>query len=257
VNLLAFGDVCGEAGLRIAEAKLRPLKHFYGSDICVVNGENADVLGLRPEQSRRLFDAGAEVVTLGNHVWNRPQIIPELNDNPYLLRPLNYGGPVPGEGTARLLLRSGRCMTVACLLGRLHCEWNADNPFRVLEALIKNRPDDLFAVDFHAEATSEKVALAHCFDGRVSAVFGTHTHVQTSDERVLPGGTGFICDLGMTGPAHSVLGVRAEQSVAAFLGGVPQRYESPLTAAVMEGAVFEIDEKTGKCLRVERLRIEE
>ncbi|MDR1669265.1 MAG: YmdB family metallophosphoesterase, partial [Oscillospiraceae bacterium] len=225
--LLAFGDVCGEAGLRIIETKLRPLRQFYGADVCAVNGENADVLGLRPEQARRLFDAGADIVTLGNHVWNRQQIIPELRENPYLLRPLNLSGDTPGEGAARLLLRSGRWLTVACLLGRLNCEWNADNPFRVLDALIKSRPDDLYAIDFHAEATSEKAAFAYYFDGRVSAIFGTHTHVQTSDERVLPNGCGFISDLGMTGPAHSVLGVKVEQSVAAFLGGVPQRYESP------------------------------
>ncbi len=255
--LLACGDVCGESGLRIAGSKLRPLKQFYGADVCVVNGENADVLGLRPEQAQRLFEAGADVVTLGNHVWNRQQIIPELRENSYLLRPLNLAGQTPGEGAARLLLRSGRWLTVACLLGRLNCEWNADNPFRALDALIKTHPDDLFVVDFHAEATSEKTALAFYVDGRVSAVFGTHTHVQTSDERVLPNGTGFICDLGMTGPTHSVLGVKVEQSVATFLGDVPQRYESPLTAAVIEGAVFEIDEATGKCTRVERIRVEE
>jgi hypothetical protein len=257
MNLLALGDVCGEAGLRIAANKLRAVKKYYGADICVINGENADVLGIKPEQSRRLFEAGADAVTLGNHVWNRPQIVNELNENKYLLRPLNFAARAPGGGYVRFQLKNGRWLTVAVLVGRLFCEWNADNPFLALDALVNEYKDDLFAIDFHAEATSEKTAFAHHADGRVSAVFGTHTHVQTSDERILPGGTGYISDLGMTGPRHSVLGVKTEQSVAAFLGNVPARYESPLTCAVMEGAVFTIDEHSGKCTAAERLRIEE
>jgi hypothetical protein len=257
VNLLALGDVCGEAGLRIVSGKLRTVKKYYGAEICVVNGENADGTGIRPEQARRLFEAGADAVTLGNHVWNRPRIAEELKENKYLLRPLNLAAQNPGEGFCRMQLKSGRWMTVANLVGRFNCEWNADNPFRVLEKLVNEYRDDLFAVDFHAEATSEKLALAYHFDGRVSAVFGTHTHVQTSDERVLPRGTGFICDLGMTGPEHSILGIKIERSVAAFLGDMPMRYESPDTRAKMEGAVFTIDEATGKCTAVERVRIEE
>ncbi|MCL2003630.1 MAG: YmdB family metallophosphoesterase [Oscillospiraceae bacterium] len=261
--LLAFGDVCGEAGLRIVSAKLRTLKKHYGADVCVINGENADVLGVKPEQAQQIFEAGADVVTLGNHVWNRPQIIKEMKANKYLLRPLNLAPQTPGEGFVRLQLSSGRWLTVVCLVGRLFCEWNADSPFHVMERLLKTfkdepeSKDDLFAVDFHAEATSEKAAFAHCFDGRVSAVFGTHTHVQTSDERVLPGGTGFITDLGMTGPRHSILGVKVEQSVSNFMGNVPVRYEPPVTEAVIEGAVFTIDEATGKCTGVERVRVEE
>jgi hypothetical protein len=257
MTLLAFGDVCGEPGLRIVSAKLRALKKYYGAEICAVNGENADVLGIRPEQARRLFEAGADVVTLGNHVWKRPQINGELKENKYLLRPLNFTVQAPGEGFVRLHLNSGRRLTVVCLLGRCGCEWNADNPFAALEALVKEHKNDLFAVDFHAEATSEKAALAHCFDGRVAAVYGTHTHVQTSDERILPGGTGFITDLGMAGARHSVLGVKIEQSVGYFTGKAPARYESPDGETVLEGAVFEIDEGSGKCVRVERIRVEE
>jgi hypothetical protein len=257
MNLLAFGDICGEAGLRIVTNKLRAVKKYYGADICVINGENADVLGIRPEQARRVFEAGADVVTLGNHVWNRPQIVGELKENKYLLRPYNLAPQSPGEGFVRLQMKSGRWLTVICLVGRLNCEWNADSPFRTVEKLLKEYKDDLFAIDFHAEATSEKIAFSHHFDGRVSAVFGTHTHVQTSDERILPGGTGAITDLGMTGPKHSVMGVKIEQSVSAFLGNVPQRYESPDTEAVMEGAVFTVDEVTGKCTAVERIRVEE
>jgi hypothetical protein len=257
MNLLAIGDVCGGAGLRIAANKLRTLKKFYGADVCVINGENADVLGIRPEQAQRLFASGADVVTLGNHVWSRPQIVSELKENKYLLRPFNLAAQTPGDGFVRIQLQSGRWLTVTCLIGRFNCEWNSDNPFRAMEKLIQEYKDDLFAIDFHAEATSEKIAFAYHFDGRVSAVFGTHTHVQTSDERILPGGTGAITDLGMTGAKHSVLGVKAEQSVSMFLGNVPVRYESPDTEAVMEGAVFTIDETSGKCTKVERIRIEE
>ncbi|MCL1806497.1 MAG: YmdB family metallophosphoesterase [Oscillospiraceae bacterium] len=256
MNLLAFGDVCGEAGLRIVSEKLRTVKKYYGADFCIVNGENADVIGIQPEQARRLFDAGADVVTLGNHVWHRPKIISELKENKYLIRPLNLASQTPGEGFTRLQTQSGRWLTVVALVGRLNCEWNADSPFRVLEGLLKEYPEDIVAVDFHAEATSEKCALAHHFDGQVAAVFGTHTHVQTSDERVLPGSTGFITDIGMTGPRHSVLGVKIEQSVGGFLGNVPVRYEAADGEAVMEGAVFSIDESTGKCTGVERIRVE-
>ncbi|MDR0292652.1 MAG: YmdB family metallophosphoesterase [Oscillospiraceae bacterium] len=257
MNLLAFGDVCGEAGLRIACGKLRALKKYYGADVCVINGENADVLGIKPEQARRLFEGGADIVTLGNHVWNRLQIKNELEENRFLLRPHNLSPRAPGAGYVRLPLNSGRRLVIVCLVGRLECVWNADSPFHTLETLMREYGEDVFAVDFHAEATSEKAALAHCFDGRAAAVFGTHTHVQTSDERVLPGGTGFITDLGMTGPRYSVLGVKVEQSVSTFLGDVPSRYESPDTEAVMEGAVFAIDEVSGKCTGVERIRVEE
>ncbi len=253
--LLACGDVCGESGLRIAGNKLRPLKKFYGTDVCVVNGENADVMGLRPEQAQTLFEAGADVVTLGNHVWNRQQIIPELRENPYLLRPLNLAGQAPGEGAARLLLRSGRWLTVACLLGRLNCEWNADNPFRALDALIKTRPDDLFAIDFHAEATSEKTALAFYVDGRVSAVFGTHTHVQTADAFVSAAGTASLTDLGLCGvERESVLGMDAARVLKRFITGLPHPFIPARGEAVFNGALVEVNKFSGKALSIRPVR---
>ena len=255
--LLAIGDICGEAGLRVTESKLPTLKRLYGVEACVVNGENADVLGIRPEQARRLAEAGADVVTLGNHTWNRQQIIPELESGRFVIRPLNFAPEVPGMGFLRVPLRSGRWLAAAAAVGRLSCDWNASNPFLAIDTLLKKQPADITVVDFHAEATSEKHALAHYLDGRVAAIFGTHTHVQTSDEQILPGGTGFITDLGMTGPWHSVLGVKVEQAVNQFLGGVPRRYESPNGPARIEGCLFEIDENTGKCTKVERLRVEE
>ena len=255
MNILCIGDVCGEIGIRAAERRLPDLRRELGADACVINGENADVLGLRPEQAWRLYDAGADAVTLGNHIFNRMQILPELNTSPFLIRPLNLGPHVGGPGY-RVLEVNGARLCVVSLLGRVdcHCPLNPDSPFAALETLLGTAELDADAVivDFHAEATSEKAALAHAFDGRVAAVFGTHTHVQTADERVLPGGTGFITDLGMTGAVHSILGVRPEQSVARFLGHPPQSYRAPDAGpAKLEGALFRVE--GGLCVGVERV----
>jgi len=256
--LLAFGDVCGPGGLRVIREKLPAVKKFYNAEVCVVNGENADVLGIQPEQAHTLLQAGADVVTLGNHTWNRIKIVSELERNPRILRPLNFPPAAPGDGFVRVPLRSGRTLGVVNLAGRLDCVWNASCPFAAMDRLLEKQEADVYAVDIHAEATSEKQALAHYLDGRgVGAVFGTHTHVQTSDERVLPGGTGLITDLGMTGPFHSILGVSVEGAINTFTTGVPTRYQSPDSASRMEGCLFEIDEGSGKCVGIERLRIEE
>jgi metallophosphoesterase (TIGR00282 family) len=253
--LLAVGDVCGEPGIAVCERHLRSLRRMRGVDCCVVNGENADVLGIRPEQARRLYDAGADFVTLGNHAWHRRQIAGVMDDSPYILRPLNFNPALPGHGTGIYVLNSGRKLCVVSLIGRLDCAWNADSPFTALDRLLDKREADCYVVDFHAEATSEKAALAYYADGRVSAVFGTHTHVQTSDERVLPKGTGFITDLGMCGAIESILGIKIEQSINHFLGGLPQHYEAPPSDAKIEGALFEIDEPSGKCVNAERIRL--
>lgn len=255
MTLLAIGDVCGEPGLRCCERHLRALRRDYGADICVVNGENADVLGILPAQARRLTEAGADFVTLGNHTCRKRQIIPYLDEEPRLLRPANYGEAMPGRGFAVTTLRGGKRLCVANLLGRLNCDWNTESPFAALDRLIAAAGAELYAVDFHAEATSEKAALAYYADGRVCVLFGTHTHVQTSDERVLRGGLGFITDLGMCGAADSVLGVEPEQSVAYFTGGPPSQYRCPSGQAVIEGAVFTVDEASTRCAAVERIRL--
>lgn len=255
MTILTVGDVCGEIGLRMAEAHLRSLRRRFGVDLCVVNGENADVLGLRPEQAWRLYDAGADIVTLGNHIYNRMQILPELKDNPFLLRPLNLGPHVPGPGWRNITI-NGSNVCVMSLIGRLNCEWNADSPFTEMERVLETVKADVYIAEIHAEATSEKAALAHAFDGRAAAVFGTHTHVQTADERILPGGTGFISDLGMTGASHSILGILPELSVARFLGHPPRHYRAPdMGLAKLEGAVFQVEQ--GRCEHVERVHIEE
>ncbi len=253
-NILAIGDVVGEQGLAHLEASLRPIKKWKDIHFTVVNGENAAVTGVTPEQVDRLYAAGADVVTLGNHTFGKPQIANRLEDDPYLLRPANYTGRAPGKGWG--IFDCGRVrIGVMNLIGRCGLDFNADNPFLTAARLLKADKPLFTLLDFHAEATSEKLALAYYLDGQVSALWGTHTHVPTADERIMPQGTGYITDLGMTGPVESVLGIRPEQSVEQFLGGLPGRYQVPDGPCKMQGAVFRLDSATGLCVDVERVDV--
>lgn len=253
-HILAVGDVVGEPGLAHLEAALHPFKRLKDIHFTVVNGENAAGIGITPEQVERLYAAGADVVTLGNHTFGKPQIAARLEDDPYLLRPANYTGRAPGRGWG--IFDCGRVQIgVMSLIGRCGLDWGADNPFLTAGRLLKQDRPLFTLVDFHAEATSEKLAMAYHLDGRVSALWGTHTHVPTADERVMPGGTGYITDLGMTGPVESVLGIRPEQSVEQFLGGLPGRYQVAEGPCGMQGAVFSLDSATGLCVDVERIDV--
>ena len=253
-HILAVGDVVGEPGLEHLERVLRPLQRFKQIAFTVVNGENASGVGLTPEQARRIRDAGADAVTLGNHAFGRPQIRNFLDATPWLLRPGNYTGRAPGHGCELFDLGSVR-IRVVNLIGRCDLAWGADNPFFASDRLLEDPSADFTLIDFHAEATSEKLALAYYLDGRVSALWGTHTHVPTADERVYPKGTGYITDLGMTGPVESVLGIEPQQSVEGFLGGLPGRYRNPEGPCKMQGALFTLDSATGLCASVERIDI--
>ncbi|MDE7220213.1 MAG: YmdB family metallophosphoesterase [Oscillospiraceae bacterium] len=253
-HILAVGDVVGEQGLAHLEASLRPLKKWKDVHFTVVNGENAAITGITSEQVDRLYAAGADVVTLGNHTFGKPQIATRLEDDPYLLRPANYTGRAPGKGWG--VYDCGRIrIGVMNLIGRCGLDFNADNPFLTAGQLLKWDKPLFTLVDFHAEATSEKLAMAYYLDGQVSALWGTHTHVPTADERVMPKGAGYITDLGMTGPVESVLGIKPEQSVEQFLGGLPGRYQVPDGPCRMQGAVFSLDSATGLCVEVERVDI--
>lgn len=256
VNILAVGDVVGASGLKFLAKKLRTVKTLKGIDFTVVNGENLSGTGLTPDQADELFSAGADVITLGNHTFNRQSIIPYLDDCRYILRPANYAPQNPGRGWGVFEASFGR-ICVMNLIGRCEMGFSSDNPFFEADRIIKQADTNIIVADFHAEATSEKLAMAHYLDGRVSALWGTHTHVQTSDGVVLPKGTGYITDLGMTGPANSVLGVAPEKSISVFLGGPPKKYELADGACKLECAIFEIDEKSGKAMSVEALRITE
>ena len=253
-HILAVGDVVGEPGLRHLEKVLRPLQKLKGAAFTVVNGENASGVGLTREQAERIRAAGADAVTLGNHAFGKPQLAARLEEDPYLLRPANYTGRAPGKGWG--VYDCGRIrIGVMNLIGRCGLDFNADNPFLTASRLLKWDKPLFTLVDFHAEATSEKLAMAYYLDGQVSALWGTHTHVPTADERVMPKGTGYITDLGMTGPVESVLGIRPEQSVEQFLGGLPGRYQTAEGPCKMQGAVFSLDSATGLCVDVERVDI--
>lgn len=253
MRILAVGDVCGAPGLQVLERRLHGLQKLEQIDLTIVNGENANMRGLTPQQAQRIFDCGADVITLGNHSFAQRSICDYLDDNSRILRPLNMAPQLPGGGVCRLDW-NGVPVCVVNLMGRLNMDFHSSDPFAAMDALLKKEEAQVVLVDFHAEATSEKIAMGYYLDGRVSAVWGTHTHVQTSDARVLPNGTGYITDLGMTGPFESVIGIKPEQSIGKFLGDVPRRYEMAPGRAKLEGALFTLDEATGRCLEVQAVR---
>ncbi len=255
LRVLAVGDVVAPAGLSYLERHLRTLKKLHGVDFTVVNGENADRVGITPAQAEQIYDAGADVITLGNHTFHRMQISDFLEEHSYILRPANYTARNPGRGFGVYDGPHGLRIGVLNLMGRLGLDSNLDNPFTVADRILKDADADLILVDFHAEATSEKGAMAWYLDGRVQTVWGTHTHVPTADACVLPGGTGFVTDLGMTGPALSVLGVKPEQSVNLFLGGVHTRFEEAPGPCKLNCVLFTIDTVSRKCVSAQRVDI--
>ncbi len=251
-RILTIGDVVAASGVHYLCKRLRKLKQTYNIDFCIVDGENSAVVGIHPEQADRLFDAGADVVTLGNHAFSQRTILPMAEDCPYLLRPENFSPLTPGRGWGIFDTKAGP-LAVVVLVGRVAMNYTPDNPFLAAERLLKQLDARMIAVEIHAEATSEKLAMGLHLDGKVSAVFGTHTHVPTADLQILPGGTGYVTDLGMTGPRRSVLGVKPEISIARFRGELTGRYEPAPGPCKIEGAVFTIDADTGRCTATERV----
>ena len=253
-HVLAVGDVVGEQGLEHLRRHLRSLKKLKDIHFTVVNGENASGVGITAQQVEELYQAGADVVTLGNHTFGKMQIQSRLEEDPYLLRPANYTGRMPGRGYG--VYDCGRIqLGVMNLIGRCDLDFHAENPFTTADRLLKQEKPRFVLVDFHAEATSEKLALGYYLDGWVSALWGTHTHVPTADEQILPKGTGYITDLGMTGPVTSVLGIRYQQSIETFLGGLPGRYQVADGPCKLQGAIFSLDSESGLCTGVERVDI--
>jgi hypothetical protein len=252
-NILAVGDVVGDGGLDCLSKHLRQLKRLKGIHFTVVNGENASGMGILPRQARAIFDAGADVITLGNHTWNRLQIADFLEDDRYTLRPANYTNRVPGRGWGVFDGPRGLRIGVMNLIGRCEMDSNFENPFTTADRCLEELEADLVLVDFHAEATSEKGAMAWYLDGRVQALWGTHTHVPTADTQILPQGLGFVTDLGMTGPAQSVLGICPEMAINRFLGGLPRRFEPAPGPCKLESVVFSIDTEARACVGVERV----
>ncbi|MGE4548019.1 MAG: TIGR00282 family metallophosphoesterase [Intestinibacillus sp.] len=254
MNLLCIGDVVGKPGLQALQNHLRALKKECRADFTIVNGENASGVGITPQQADDIFAAGADVVTLGNHVWNKRQIVPYLEENRYILRPANFAPQLPGEGCG-IFDACGYRLLVMNLIGRCDMAFGPDNPFLLADRLLREQEGryDIAVCEIHANATSEKLAMGYYLDGRCAAVWGTHTHVQTADERVNPKGTGYITDIGMTGPWWSVLGVKIEQSVAMFRGDLTEYFQSAEGECILSGALFEIDTGSGRCTAVRRI----
>ena len=251
-KVLAVGDVVGNPGLERIRRNLRQLKRKTGADFVVVNGENAAVVGITPDQAETILDAGADCITLGNHTWAKREIVNYMDDCPQILRPANYAPQVPGRGWQVFDTKAG-AVAVIDLIGRVNMDYGPDNPFLAAEKLLKQIKAKIILVELHAEATSEKLAMGYMLDGKVSAVWGTHTHVPTADAQVLPKGTGYVTDLGMTGPKNSVLGIRPELSIAKFRGDLTERYRWAEGPTKLEAVLFTIDSTTGKCLRAERV----
>ncbi|MGN1016821.1 MAG: TIGR00282 family metallophosphoesterase [Faecousia sp.] len=252
IRVLCVGDVVGGPGMERIRRSLRKLKNSLGADFVIVNGENASVVGITPDQAGDILDAGADVITLGNHSFGKREIVRYLEDSSRILRPANYAPQAPGRGWAVYESRFGD-VAVIDLIGRCAMDYTPDNPFLLIEKILKKITAKIILVEIHAEATSEKLAMGYLLDGRVSAVWGTHTHVPTADERVLPKGTGYVTDLGMTGPRESVLGIRPDLSIAKFRGDLTERYRWADGPAKLEGVLFTIDASSGKCLRAERI----
>ena len=251
-RVLCVGDVVGGPGMERVRRSLRRLKNSLGADFVIVNGENASVVGITPDQAEDILDAGADVITLGNHSFGKREIVHYMEDTARILRPANYAPQAPGRGWAVYESRFGD-VAVIDLIGRCAMDYTPDNPFLLVEKILKQLTAKIILVEIHAEATSEKLAMGYLLDGRVSAVWGTHTHVPTADARVLPKGTGYVTDLGMTGPRESVLGIRPELSIAKFRGDLTERYRWADGPTKLEGVLFTLDASTGKCLRAERI----
>ena len=250
-KVLCVGDVVGNPGMERIRRSLRYLKRQTGADFVIVNGENAAVVGLMPNQAEDILDAGADCITMGNHTWGKREIVTYLDDCPRIIRPANYAPQVPGRGWAEFDTKAGK-VAVIDLIGRCNMDYGPENPFLLVEKILKETDAKIILVEIHAEATSEKLAMGWMLDGRVSAVWGTHTHVPTADAQILPKGTGYVTDLGMTGPKNSILGIRPELSIQKFRGDLTDRYKWADGPTKMEAVLFTIDSATGKCMRAER-----
>src|SRR5581483_9204603 len=262
MHILFIGDIFGRGGRTVVKERLAKLVKSYGIDLVIANGENAAAgFGITPPLAEELFELGIDVITTGNHIWDKREIVDYFemaNGNSHsmarrLLRPANYPEGLAGwgfyEGTKRSLPYA-----VINLQGRVFMAAN-DDPFRVADALLDKIKAKVVLVDIHAEATSEKISMGWYLDGRVTAVVGTHTHVPTADERVLPKGTAYITDVGMTGPYDSVIGVNKEQIIGRFLNNMPVRFEPATGDVRLSAVVIDCDETTGRARKIERVMI--
>ncbi|MBN2685574.1 MAG: TIGR00282 family metallophosphoesterase [Pontiellaceae bacterium] len=257
MRVLLVGDIVGRPGRNAFQQVVHRLKDEGRIDFVVANGENAaSGRGPAPDMIHALLSAGADVVTLGDHAWDSKEMVAGIDLETRIVRPANFSKGAPGKGYVRVETPEGT-ITVLQLIGRVFMQPNYDCPFQQADRMLKGElgADKVILVDFHGEASSERMAMGRFLDGRVSAVFGTHTHCQTSDETVFPKGTAYITDLGMTGPKDSVLGREVEPVIQKFLTGVPHKFDVAKGDPVLEGAIVDVDMKTGKARGIERIRI--
>lgn len=255
MKFLFIGDVVGAPGRKALKMLLPGLREHHKVDVVVANGENAAAgSGITPEKAAEIFSAGVDVITSGDHLWDQKEVAELLNSEGRFVRPLNYPPGTPGQGSMVLEREGLPAMAVINLQGRTFMR-EMENPFLVIREEVKRIQSRarVILVDFHAEATSEKIALARMLDGEVSAVVGTHTHVQTADEQIFPGGTAFLCDAGFTGPHESVIGREMEPVITRFLTSQPQRFPVASGRVLLQGAIVEVDGATGRALSIERI----
>lgn len=256
MKFLAVGDIIGNAGVRELKKQLKDLKVRENIDFCIVNGENsAEGMGITEKNFKEILEAGADVVTMGNHTWGKKEIF-KFIDDPRIVRPANYPEGVVGKGYT-ILKSNNKKIAVINLLGRVDINILTENPFVIANKIIEKIKNevDYIIVDFHAEATAEKIAMGYHLDGKVTAVFGTHTHVQTADEKVLPKGTGYITDIGMTGPKNSVIGMDVKVSLKRFETALPEKYKIADGECIFNAVIFDVDDSTGKVVSINRVYI--
>jgi metallophosphoesterase (TIGR00282 family) len=258
MRILILGDVMGRPGRRAVREIVPSLIKKEAIDLAIANAENAaGGMGVDIKSAAELFSAGLHVLTSGNHIWKKKEIYSYLNEQERLLRPANYPDGAPGRGWCAWENQHGLNALIINLQGRVFMPNHVDDPFRCVDGLLKEhgRHSPVIIVDMHAEATSEKNAMGWYLDGRVSAVYGTHTHVQTADERILPGGTAFITDLGMCGPFDSVIGMEKEVVINGFISQLPRKFEVAQENAVLQGVIVDVDSQSGKAREIRRLRV--
>ena len=259
MKILFVGDIVGKPGRELIRKGLRGLAAREEIDLVIANAENAAAgFGVTKDIGDSLLEAGVDVMTSGNHIWAKKEVIPYINEEPRLLRPANYPAGVPGRGSYVAQTGDGRAVGVINVMGRVFMA-NIDDPFTVVlrEIEAMRGRTRIIIVDFHAEATSEKVAMGWHLDGKVTLVVGTHTHVQTADERILPNGTAYLTDAGMTGPHDSIIGMERQPSLARFLNGMPSRFEPATGNPRLNGVVVDADDQTGRATAVTRISYSE
>ena len=254
MNILAVGDIVGSTGIKEFQKRIPELKNKYEIDFIIVNGENsAEGMGITEKNFNDIIKIGADCVTMGNHTWGKKEIF-KIIDHPKLLRPINYPQGVCGKGY-NIYKCKDKKIAVINAMGRAEINVQTENPFLEVKKAIDRIKDkvDMIFLDFHAEATAEKQAMGYFLDGKITAMFGTHSHVQTADEKIMENGTGYISDIGMTGPKQSILGMDRDAALKRFLTSLPEKYKVATGEAMFNGCVFKVDDKTNKVTEIVRI----